>query len=376
MYQEWYVVIIYFWMIFSGLSRLYAPDLGLFRYCLYFRDCFNSRFDFEVLNDCIILIILKDLIYLLAVSRPFLFLLFCMTFVTTWVILLVPFLVGLTRSSFIYNSVVWLSIRSIGFSYSRDIVSVSILFMLVTWFIIFSESSYYYSFLYFIEYSLLEKFTFRNFLLVCLGILFGAFLFSLLRSSSPLLAMDRPEYPESFELKSYDGGVESRKIISIDGERIKKKVRFTLPKEAFIKKVADKETQFDTTVKFAGVCLNKAHLLPPIPEYRFPTLVELWCCVEEEEFGVSVVARSQPRRVSFICNCGPIVPREWALPLTSSECKELVRSPPIISEPTIDLFRIGVIDPHSLHRTSVYHYASSYDIDNGCVKVLFDKICK
>ena len=93
-------------MIFSGLSRLYAPDLGLFRYCLYFGDCFNSRFDFEVLNDCIILIILKDLIYLLAVSRPFLFLLFCMTFVTTWVILLVPFLVGLTRSSFIYNSVV------------------------------------------------------------------------------------------------------------------------------------------------------------------------------------------------------------------------------------------------------------------------------
>jgi hypothetical protein len=163
MYQEWYVVIIYFWMIFSGLSRLYAPDLGLFSYYLYFRDCFNSRFDFEVLHNCIILIITKDLIYLLAISRPFLFLTFCMTFITTWLILLAPFLIGLTRSSSVYNSVVWLSIRSIGFSYSRDIVGVSILFMFVTWFIIFSESSYYCSFLYFIEYSLLEKLTLRNF---------------------------------------------------------------------------------------------------------------------------------------------------------------------------------------------------------------------
>ena len=357
--------------------RLLSYDIGCFSYFVLFSDCFVSSFEYELYRESLIIwaviLIMKRMFY----HNPACCVFYVICFLTTWIVILGLSSLDGSKHCFSYNLAAIYANLASSFAYTSDVYCALIL-ITGSWFLIFSESRYYEPFLLWI--STTDLFHSKTFLSL-VGYLLGCILFLVInhyRSVPVKAAIVRvprgyfgvtPYTDDSLDhnihINPYTGGVSRKYWDTIDGLPAKKITRFAISKLVFYENTTRTlSTSADTTVKFVGVCINKAHLLPPIVETKSPSAFERIFVVKDEEYGFKDVIRSQPTRVSLLCDCTR-VPDQWALPLSSEEYKRMVHFSPVDQSPTIDLFRLGLFDLHALHPTSVHNVSSETELDCG-----------
>ena len=108
-------------------------------------------------------------------------------------------------------------------------------------------------------------------------------------------------------INPYTGGISSKYFDTIDGIPAKKIVRFAISQLVYYQNTTiSLSREVDNTVKFAGVCMNKNHLLPPIVETKTASAFERLFIIPNESYGTKEVVSRQPQKVSLFCNCSNI----------------------------------------------------------------------